>query len=89
MGCIAQAEGKFSDAEAWFRSSFQINESLSEAWCLLGNLYMEQEKWNEAQKFFEEVLKKQKDDNYSLISLGNIYYIAKFDKREIEKVNFF
>ncbi len=87
MGCIAQLHGHYEEAETWFRDSLQIDEGLPEAWCCIGNLYMEQEKWNDAQKFFENVLEKNKDDSYALLSLGNIYYVAKFDKKEVEKVS--
>jgi len=58
------------------------------AWSLLGNLHLTKDEWLPAQKKFEYILAQQenRNDPYALLSLANIYYSAKFDKKE--KVRF-
>jgi lipoprotein NlpI len=62
--------------------TFAINESHPEAWCLLGNLHLQKEEWQPGQKKFEHILKIASSDPYVLLSLGNIFYAAKFDKKD-------
>lgn len=52
---------------------------------LLGNLHLQKGKLADAQKRFEKILETDRHDLYALLSLGNIYYLAKFEKKD--KVN--
>jgi RNA polymerase-associated protein CTR9 len=82
LGCIARAAGLIYEASVWFKESFAVNEKLPEAWCLLGNLHLQKEAWGQAQKTFERLIGENKNDAYANLSLGNIYYSARFEKRD-------
>ena len=48
----------------------------------MGNLHLKKDELLRAQKKFEKILESDRQDVYSLLSLGNIYYAGKFDKKE-------
>ena len=72
-----------------FKETFMIQPNDVSAWSLLGNLHLTKDEWLPAQKKFEYILAQQenRNDPYALLSLANIYYSAKFDKKE--KVRFY
>jgi len=87
LGCMARDKGHIYEASEWFKETFMISPNDVSAWSLLGNLHLAKDEWLPAQKKFEYVLAQpeNKNDPYALLSLANIYYSAKFDKKE--KVN--
>jgi len=82
---MAKARGQIFEANEWFKDTFMVNDKQAEAWTLIGNLHMAKEEWLLAQKKFEQILEYDRDDTYALLSMGNIYYEAKFEKKEKAK----
>jgi RNA polymerase-associated protein CTR9 len=75
LGCIAKAKKQLKEACDWFKEAFVYSPDNPDAWSLLGNLHLEQEEWQQAQKKFERILDHvNKHDYYSLVALGNIFY---------------
>ncbi|KAL6076361.1 protein required for normal CLN1 and CLN2 G1 cyclin expression, variant 3 [Balamuthia mandrillaris] len=87
LGCIAREKGQIWAAGEWFKETFTIDPNHADAWSLLANLHLQQCEWIKAQKRFEHIIANSEthNDQYALLSLGNIYYIAKFEKKEKEK----
>lgn len=79
---MAKARGLIYEASEWFKDTFIVNDKQPEAWSLIGNLHMSKEEWLPAQKKFEQILEHDRNDSYSLLSMGNIYYAAKFEKKD-------
>jgi len=86
LGCICKNEGENYESSEWYREALNIAPNSAEAWALYGNLHLSRDEWYHAQKKFEQVLESaNKNDTYASLSLGNIYYNAKFstpDKAE-------
>ena len=82
LGCMARASGQIYEASVWFKDVFTVNDKNLDAWCLLGNLHLQKEEWLPAQKTFERIIEQSRTDPYAHLSLGNIYYAAKFEKKE-------
>eukprot|EP00005_Dracoamoeba_jomungandri_P008714 CAMPEP_0174270756 /NCGR_PEP_ID=MMETSP0439-20130205/45618_1 /TAXON_ID=0 /ORGANISM="Stereomyxa ramosa, Strain Chinc5" /LENGTH=1018 /DNA_ID=CAMNT_0015360281 /DNA_START=21 /DNA_END=3074 /DNA_ORIENTATION=+ len=84
LGGMARERGNIYEASEWYKETFAIDHDEASAWCLLGNLHLHKEEWLPAQKKFEYILSKSDTakDPYALLSLGNIYYTAKFDKHD-------
>ena len=62
----------------------QPNNSLS--------LHLDRHEWLPAQKKFERIVQQEEslNDIYSLVALGNMYYAAKFEKKDkAERYSFF
>lgn len=82
LGQMAQTRGQIYEASVWIKDAFTSNPKLPEAWALLGNLHLQKDDLLNAQKKFEKILESDRHDVYALLSLGNIYYNAKFDKKD-------
>ncbi|KAF2076983.1 hypothetical protein CYY_001692 [Polysphondylium violaceum] len=79
LGCICKNEGENYESSEWYREALNISPNNAEAWALYGNLHLSRDEWYHAQKKFEQVLESSnKNDTYASLSLGNIYYNAKF-----------
>lgn len=79
---MARNKGQIYEASVWFKDTFTVDDKNTEAWCLLGNLHLQKEEWLPAQKTFERIVESNRNDAYSHLALGNIYYAAKFEKKE-------
>ena len=83
LASISKETGQYSDAIGWIQFSFMINKNHIDSWTMLGALHLHKLEWAPAQLKFEQILKNlDKNDPYSLLALGNIYYNAKFEKKE-------
>ena len=84
MGCISQSKGKYNEAIEHWNKVLELDPDNAEARSLLGNLYTSREQWRLAQTEFETLLNRDKTskDPYAMLALGNIYYNAKWDKRD-------
>lgn len=95
---MAQAKGLLFEANEWFKDANKINEKLFDAYSLRGNLHQQKEEWFPAQKAFEKILEIDRTvcyisyfslifskDTYALLSMGNIYYKARKEKKEKEE----
>ena len=80
---IAKSIGHYADAIGWIQFSNSIDQRNITSWTMLGEIYLQQKSSQKAQFQFEQILKKfEKNDVYSLLSLGNIFFLAKFHKKE-------
>ena len=82
LGAIARASGKLREAGDWYLEAMGSNPDDLTAWTLIGCLHLEKEEWGVAQKKFERILEKiDRNDYYSLLALGNVYFAGQFDKK--------
>eukprot|EP01114_Cavostelium_apophysatum_P004221 TRINITY_DN1439_c0_g2_i1.p1 TRINITY_DN1439_c0_g2~~TRINITY_DN1439_c0_g2_i1.p1 ORF type:complete len:1096 (-),score=375.65 TRINITY_DN1439_c0_g2_i1:61-3174(-) len=84
LGCISQVRGQIYEASTWFKEVFTTDVKSPEAWSLIGQLHLSKDELLQAQKKFEKILETNRHDVYSLLSLGNIYYGGKFDRKDKE-----
>jgi tetratricopeptide (TPR) repeat protein len=83
LGVMARDGGELDHADAWWECVHKTARNHAETRCLQGNLHLQRGSLLAAQKAFERVLQTvDKDDAYATLALGNIYYIAHFDKRD-------
>jgi RNA polymerase-associated protein CTR9 len=83
LGVMAKEKGVFGPAAEMFKEVFSVNKDHADTWSLLALLHLEQEEWLPAQRKLETVLKLTgHHDAYALVGLGNLYYLAKFEKRD-------
>jgi tetratricopeptide (TPR) repeat protein len=83
LGVMARDAGELDHADAWWECVHKTARNHAETRCLQGNLHLQRGALLAAQKAFERVLATvDKDDAYATLALGNIYYIAHFDKRD-------
>eukprot|EP01112_Ceratiomyxa_fruticulosa_P010770 TRINITY_DN2864_c0_g1_i24.p1 TRINITY_DN2864_c0_g1~~TRINITY_DN2864_c0_g1_i24.p1 ORF type:complete len:1165 (-),score=325.28 TRINITY_DN2864_c0_g1_i24:196-3690(-) len=86
MGCMARDKGLDETATEWYKDAFTVQTDNVAAWTLIGSMHLNKSEWQPAQKKFERVLEvADKNDAYSLLALGNIYYNAKFSNPEKEE----
>lgn len=73
---------QFREAVEFYNDVIGNNPEDMTAWTLLGCLHLEKEEWGVAQKKFERILEKiDRNDVYSLLALGNVYFAGQFDKK--------
>jgi hypothetical protein len=53
-----------------------ISQENPDTWALIGNMHLGKEEWQQAQKKFEKIIDKDRNDPYSLLSLGNVSVLA-------------
>jgi tetratricopeptide (TPR) repeat protein len=83
LGIMARDAGELDHADAWWESVHKSAKNHAETRCLQGNLHLQRGALLPAQKAFEKIIDTgDKDDAYASLALGNIYYIAHFDKRD-------
>ncbi|KAN0031578.1 hypothetical protein ACTFIV_005443 [Dictyostelium citrinum] len=88
LSCICKQQGDYYEAGEWIREVLDIQPDNQEAWALYGNLHLYKEEWYPAQKNFEQITEnpENKNETYASLSLGNIYYNAKFSNPDkVEK----
>jgi RNA polymerase-associated protein CTR9 len=88
LAWIARAQKRSDDAMKHLADALAVHEDLPDALTMMGNLHIERHELHAAQLKFTRVLEKvDRDDAYSLLSLGNIYYMARAEKKERKERN--
>jgi RNA polymerase-associated protein CTR9 len=83
---MAHAQGHLTEAAEQLQEVFNVDQKHLTAWSMFGQMHLEKEEWGAAQKKFERILENvDKKDSFALIALGNMYYNAKFEKKEKEE----
>lgn len=79
--------GDIHGASVLFKEAMADDPRSATAWTLLGNMHMAKDEWGPAQKVFDLILKQpeNKDDVYSIVSLGNIWMETLFSSRTKEE----
>ena len=81
LACISYARKNMESATKWIQCAFDIDLQNIDAWLLLGNFYLQEFDWQKAQEKFEHVLNDiSPRDDYTKLSLGNIFYYASLDR---------
>ena len=82
LASIASSKRNIDEANKWIRCAFEIDINNIDAWSLAGNLYFKEKDWQKSQQKFEHILEQiDKKDNYSILSLANIYFYATNDQK--------
>jgi len=82
LASIASGQRQIDEANNWIRCAFEIDLNSLDAWTHLGNIYFQERSWQKSQEKFEHILKKiDKNDNYALLALANIFFYAKSDSQ--------
>ncbi len=71
-------------AEGHLQNAIDIYPGRDKPWANLGNIRMEQKRYDEARRLFRESLKRNPDDYQTITNLGNAYINLKDYKRAIE-----
>lgn len=88
LAAIARAEKRLDDAMQHLADALAVHEDLPDALAMMGNLHIERHEFHAAQLKFTRVLEKvDRNDAYALLSLGNIYYLARAEKKERKERN--
>ncbi len=88
LSAIARAQQRPDDAMKYLADALAVHEDLPDALAMMGNLHVERNELHAAQLKFSRVLEKvDKNDAYALLSLGNIYYMARAEKKERKERN--
>eukprot|EP01133_Synstelium_polycarpum_P017178 gene17178-20466_t len=83
LSALAATAGNHFEAGEWLKEALTIDPNHSATWALYASLHMSREQWSHAQKKFEQILEVgNKNDAYASISLGNIYFNAKYQQPE-------
>lgn len=82
--CIYRSTDKDKALEILNRI-LEINPNHVDAKTLLANIQLENKDYQSAQNIYDDILKKDKTDVYSIIQLANISLRAAFKEQEIEK----
>uniref|UniRef100_A0A914EKH2 RNA polymerase-associated protein CTR9 homolog n=1 Tax=Acrobeloides nanus TaxID=290746 RepID=A0A914EKH2_9BILA len=87
IGCLMRDRGDIHGASVLFKEAMADDPRSATAWTLLGNMHMAKDEWGPAQKVFDLILKQpeNKDDVYSIVSLGNIWMETLFSSRTKEE----
>ena len=80
LGLIYQIKGNNDLAKDNFLKAISISENI-ESLSELGKLYLNENNFDEAEKYLKAVLKKDKDHRRTNIRLGNLY-LKKFDNKK-------
>ena len=80
LGLIYQTKGVSNLAKENFLKAISINENI-ETLSELGKLYLNENNFDEAEKYFKAVLKQDEDHRRTNIRLGNLY-LKKFDNKK-------
>tara|TARA_X000001036_G_scaffold425810_1_gene452480 strand:+ start:122 stop:652 length:531 start_codon:yes stop_codon:yes gene_type:complete len=80
LGLIYQTKGVSNLAKENFLKAISINENI-ETLSELGKLYLNENNFDEAEKYFQAALKKDEDHRRTNIRLGNLY-LKKFDNKK-------
>ena len=73
LGSMARDRGQIHEALDFFKEAFRVDQDNPEAWSLIGNIHLSKKEFGLAQKKFEKILEKHKDDTYALVALGNMW----------------
>ena len=80
LGLIYQTKGVSNLAKENFLKAISINENI-ETLSELGKLYLNENNFDEAEKYFKAALKQDEDHRRTNIRLGNLY-LKKFDNKK-------
>jgi RNA polymerase-associated protein CTR9 len=88
LASIARVQNRLDDAMKHLADALAVHEDLPDALCMMGQIHVERHELHAAQLKFTRVLEKvDRDDPYALLSLGNIYYMARAEKKERKERN--
>jgi RNA polymerase-associated protein CTR9 len=83
LSCMARADGHLNLALEHLQHALTVHTDLADALSMQGNIHLERREYFPAQRRFERVLEKvDSRDAYALLSLGNMYYMASFERKE-------
>ena len=83
LASISRKKGDTEAAMAHLQDALTVHTDLPDALALMGNIHMEKREYHAAQRKFERILEKSNSrDPYALISLGNMYYMARSERKE-------
>lgn len=83
LGKIAAGSGEFNKAEEYFSIALQQDPFNRKAHIELGYTYQDQEKWEEAEFQFNEVIRLKPDYWYNYRHLGRLYiYLTRYEEAE-------
>ncbi|KAI1716094.1 tetratricopeptide repeat domain-containing protein [Ditylenchus destructor] len=85
LGCLSRDRGDTHTASLLFKEAMSSNPKHPDPWTLIGNMHMAKNELGPAQKKFEQILKLQSHDSYSLVALGNIWLETLYLSRTKEK----
>ena len=80
LGLIYQTKGDNNSAKENFLKAINISENI-ETLSELGKLYLNENNFDEAEKYFKAALKQDEDHRRTNIRLGNLY-LKKFDNKK-------
>lgn len=83
LASMARVRGQLDAALQHLQHVLTVHVDLPEALAMQGHIHLERHEYFPAQRKFERVLEKvDRTDPYALLSLGNIYYLARFERKE-------
>lgn len=80
-GRVAAAAGDSGNAEMYFTKALEQNPEFADGYSALGQLYFQQERFDDAILEYRAALKAKPDDIRTLKTIGSIYLIQKADPR--------
>lgn len=76
--------GKIEEAKMAYRKAIEIDSSLDYAYINLGNILLDERRYNEAEILFQKAMELSPKEYYSYYSLGMVaFYKEQYDKAEI------
>ena len=85
LGMCQQRLGQIADAEASFKHAIEREPNDSQAYSLLGTMYLESEQWSKAREILEQGLRVNQDSAELRVSLAMVL-VAMGDDRGVEKL---
>ncbi len=88
LASIARTANNVDEAMRQLNLALTVHEDLPDALAMMGNIHIERNEFHAAQLKFTRILEKvDRNDPYALLSLGNIYYMARADKKDRKERN--
>jgi RNA polymerase-associated protein CTR9 len=88
LATMARQEGRTDEALRQLNLALTVHEDLPDALAMMGLVHLESNEFHAAQLKFTRVLERvNQNDPYALLALGNIYYMARADKKERKERN--
>ncbi len=88
LAAIARQQGRTDEAMRQLNLALTVHADLPDALAMMGFIHLECYEFHAAQLKFTRVLERvNPNDPYALLALGNIYYMARADKKDRKERN--